>query len=288
MSVNLRRKVPNNKISIQQWLKNAVEILQRAEIPSARLDSELLLVDALEVDRTWLVAHADDIIEASTANDTLQRRSQREPLAYIRGWQEFYGRRFTVNASTLIPRPESETIIDILKELPLSTLPHRTILDIGTGSGCLGITAALELRDTDVTLVDVSTEALTVARENIRIHTAEIQRNNSKVTDTISDLLSDLESTPSIILANLPYVDISWECSPETRYEPSLALFAEEHGLALIHRLIEQARAQLMPGGYLLLEADIRQLQAIEQFALKHGFSAIVVRDYIIALQRQV
>lgn len=288
MSVSLRRKVQNNRITVRQWLKNAVTTLQQAGVPSARLDSELLLSDALKVDRTWLVAHADDTIDISVAQDTLLRRRQREPLAYIRGWQEFYGRRFTVNSSTLIPRPESEGMIDILKSLPLDTSQRQTLFDIGTGSGCLGITTALELQHADVTLVDVSTEALAVAQTNAHTYEGDVQQNRSTLACAVSDLLSSMPTAPSVILANLPYVDTSWERSPETRYEPSLALFAEEDGLALIYKLIEQARTQLAPHGYLLLEADIRQMQAIEQFALKYDFSVVTTKDYVIALQKQI
>lgn len=286
MNASLRRKVSSSSVSVRQWLKSATEALQQAGIPSARLDSELLLADALKVDRTWLAAHADDMIDASTAKETLLRRSEREPLAYIRGWQEFYGRRFSVNPSTLIPRPESETMIDILKELPIETTQRTTIYDIGTGSGCLGITAALEVKNADVTLVDISDEALSAAQKNAHAHKVSIQQNDSTVAFEISDLLSSITTTPSVILANLPYVDAGWKTSPETQYEPSLALFAEQGG-PLIYSLIRQARARLAPNGYLLLEADIRQMQAIEQFAIQHSFTTVAAQDYIIALKKQ-
>lgn len=284
MSVNSKPKVSNSKITVQQWLQQATEALKAVGIPSARLDAELLLADALKVDRPWLIAHNDTLIATGVAQDTLHRRTQREPLAYIRGWQEFYGRRFIVSSNVLIPRPESETLIEFLKSL--ETPSDARLIDVGTGSGCLGITAALELPNTHVTLVDISDSALTIARQNITQLAA--QRTTAIATIT-SDLLGSVsvDSPVDIIIANLPYVDREWQRSPETNYEPSLALFAEDQGLALIKTLITQAETQLTVGGYLLLEADTRQLDDIAAIAQQHTFSLLKREGFCLAFQKE-
>src|SRR5690554_8209766 len=111
MNANSKPKAPNSKISVREWLDQATHTLQQAGVPSASLDAQLLLSDALEVDRTWLLAHDQALIAPQTAQIALQHRAARMPLAYLRGWQEFYGRRFIVSPEVLIPRPESETLI---------------------------------------------------------------------------------------------------------------------------------------------------------------------------------
>lgn len=281
MSANSKPKVSNNKITIHQWLQRATEVLKVAGIPSARLDAELLLADALEVDRPWLIAHNDVFIMPETAQETLKRRAEREPLAYIRGWQEFYGRRFIVSPSVLIPRPESEVLIGFLKALEIPQ--DAQIVDVGTGSGCLGITAALELPHIHMTLVDISPDALSVAQQNI----AQLAVHRTPAIKTaISDLLANIHISPEVIIANLPYVDSGWHRSPETDYEPSLALFAEDKGLALIKSLIMQAEELLALNGYLLLEADTRQLDETIAIAKQHQFSLVKREGFCLALQK--
>lgn len=270
----------NNSSTIADWLATATKELKTAGIPSARLDAELLLAHALGVERTWLIAHADDTISADTSLEALKRRLNREPLAYIRGWQEFYGRRFTVSSDVLIPRPESETIVDFLKEFPAAQ--KGALVDVGTGSGCLGITAALEFPDLQVILCDISEEALTVAQKNIASHTL----TQPRIKTVHSNLLENIDLTPTTIIANLPYVDYAWQRSPETEFEPSLALFADIDGLALIYQLIDQASDLLAPQGYLLLEADRRQMKSIAQYAHARHFTVLKEQDFVIALQK--
>lgn len=210
------------------------------------------------------------------ANKLLNQRLQRVPLAYLLGSKEFYGRSFAVTPNALIPRPESEMIIDLLKEL-VTDEPAR-LCDVGSGSGCLAITAKLELPQLSVTACDVSPGALEVTQKN----TAQL---GADITCVQSDLLADVDGSFEYIVANLPYVDRTWERSPETDHEPSLALFADQGGLALIYQLIEQAPAHLTPQGHLLVEADPEQHQAIINFAAQHHFSAIDRKDYAVLLQ---
>jgi len=273
--------------ALQIWLITATQQLKAVGIASARLDAELILAHCLRKDRTYLHAHSGDILELAVqqlADVQLTRRLKYTPIAYIVGFKEFYGRCFSVTTDTLIPRPESEAIIDSLKELIASSLmpavgKRLRLIDVGTGSGCLGITAKLEFPELKVTLADISPLALVVASDNA-------QRLHADVALLESDLLQSYHLQADIIIANLPYVDSAWEVSPDTIHEPSLALFADDGGLTLIHKLIDQAVSVLTPQGLLLLEADPRQHQLIIARASKQGFLLISKRDYCLALKR--
>lgn len=267
------------------WLARAQARLAGAGVPSARLDAELLLCHATAQQRTWLHAHSDEPLAPhvlAAANAMLTRRTQREPLAYVVGYKEFYGREFTVTPDVLIPRPESETILELLLTAGLPAAPH--IIDVGTGSGVLGITAALELPGSQVTLLDISPAARAVAAANARRHGAQVRMLHS-------DLLADypLELPPAdAILANLPYVDESWpDTSPELAYEPRLALYANQGGYELILRLLHEAAAVLQPGGILLLEADARQHSTIRAYAQRTGWQPGPIQGLIIPLTRR-
>lgn len=254
-------------MTISLWLKAALEGLSAADIDSAQLDAQLLLSAVLYKPREYLLAHGERELsdtEVAQANKWLGRRINREPVAYILGHKEFYGRDFMVSPNVLIPRPESESIIEMLKELK-----PETIIDIGTGSGCLAISAKLELPDSHVIATDISEDALQMARQNANSLNAEI-------TFVVSDLLSGIKTVtsaqPVTIIANLPYVDKSWKASPETKFEPSQALFADDDGLHLIKKLILQASRKLRPGDNLVLEADKRQHKQMTKYTEMHGF----------------
>lgn len=277
---------PLKTLVIDSWLRDATAHLRAIGIESARLDAEIILAHTLHRPRTYLHAHGDDTIEPrrlDIANARLDLRLDHTPIAYIIGHKEFYGRRFKVTTATLIPRPESETIIDLLKDIVPHNLSlllqHPRLVDVGTGSGCLGITAKLELPDLEVTLLDTSTYALNVARFNTQVMGVELECLHS-------NLLLDYPFTPNIIVANLPYVDTSWEVSAETAAEPDEALYAKDDGLALINKLITQAKSRLAVHGFLLLEADLRQHDSIVRTAKNHGFTVREIRGLIICLEK--
>jgi release factor glutamine methyltransferase len=283
MSANLLPKTPR----LKEWLQQAAEKMAAVGIPSARLDAEIILAHTLRKSRTYLHAHDDETLDHrhhEIAEARLELRLDRTPIAYIIGHKEFYGRLFRVTPATLIPRPESEVTIDLLKQTfstrPLSLFPEVVqLIDVGTGSGCLGITAKLELPELHVTLSDVSNHALHVAETNATALGGD-------VTILQSNLLEDCPFTPTIILANLPYVDSHWELSPELTHEPPLALFAEKSGLDLIFKLLEQAKFRLAPHGILFLEADPRQHEAIIAQTTALGFTLHTQKDFIIQLQK--
>lgn len=282
MNANSRPPMP----TIKDWLANATSQLNSVDVASARLDAEIILAHTLKEPRTHLHAHADELIDERSqeiADARLALRLDRVPVAYIIGHKEFYGRKFKVTTATLIPRPESETIINIFKDLMPKNqalfTERKRLIDIGTGSGCLGITIKLEIPELDVTLSDISAQALKVAESNAK-------RLQADVTIIKSDLLSGYPFDPDIIIANLPYVDSSWDRSPETQFEPEMALFATNGGTALINKLIIQASTRLTLQGLLLLEADPEQHEGIIRTASSHGLTCIRQQDYIVALKR--
>lgn len=252
---------------IRIWLRDAAEQLANALIPSALLDAEIILAHTLRRSRTWLHAHGDEPLDPrqlEIAEARLQLRLERTPVAYIIGHKEFYGRLFKVTPATLIPRPESEALITQLGKYLAPA--HKRLIDVGTGSGCLGITAKLEHPQLHVTLADISRHALKVAEENARLLGA-------RVDTVVSDLLVNAGLRYDCIVANLPYVDKDWSRSPETDHEPSEALFADQNGLALIAKLIEQTGEYLTADGLLILEADPRQHSDITSHAANHSLS---------------
>lgn len=264
-------------MNISAWLDHAIKQLREIGVDSTRLDAELILANTLRKNRTYLHTHPENDIDprrVDIANARLRLRLERVPLAYILGYRDFYGRRFTVSPQVLVPRPESEAIIELLKELGVS----GKLLDIGTGSGCLGITAKLEIPKLNVILSDISQPALRVARQNAEKFQADVALIKS-------NLLRAVPGKFDIIIANLPYVDRSWQRSPETNHEPALALFAKDEGLALIYQLIDQLPVHLSPSALIFLEADPRQHGAIIAYAGSRQLQHKLTRGFIVVLQ---
>jgi release factor glutamine methyltransferase len=223
----------------------------RHGIGSPRLAAEVLLAHCLSVDKTYLYAHGEHMLtgeQLQCLENTVWDRISGVPLQYIVGRQEFYGRYFTVNPSVLIPRPETELLVEIV--LALRPAPGCRIIDVGTGSGCIGITLALELPLTNVILADISHEALQTARGNA-------QRLGAATPVVCMDLLDASCGPFDFIVSNPPYVSSAdtARLQREVReHEPHVALFAGDDGLAPYRRLIPSAQTSLRSGGYLLME----------------------------------
>ncbi len=256
-------------------------MLQDAGTESARLDAELILAHTLREPRTYLHAHGDESLDSQhedIANARLELRLERTPVAYIIGHKEFYGRRFKTTPAALIPRPESETIIELVKDIipkNLPLIPEKMLLvDVGTGTGILGITAKLEWPELNVILVDNDVHALNLAKENGAIFHTDVRYLKN-------DLLRAFGQPIDIIVANLPYVDHTWDVSPDTQAEPQNALFASDNGLSLIKQLLGQATLQLKPGGHIVLESDPRQQHKIIEFAKSLGFKHLQTEGLI-------
>lgn len=267
-------------MTYQQWLTYATQQLSLQGITSGRLDAELLLGRATGMSREYLLAHSEDTLDETAyplASAWLERRLKREPLAYIFGEKEFYGRNFVVTPRTLIPRPETEAIIELFGQHALT----GRVLDVGTGSGCIGLTLKAENTDIVLSLSDVDQSALDAARDNARRLQIEVA---SFTRSSLLDAWQQETNVCDVIVANLPYVDRTWDVSPETSFEPELALYADDEGLALIYRLIDQSQSVLAPRGHLLLEADPRQLPSIIQYA--SSYTVIDKTDYVLLLQK--
>lgn len=212
-------------MTILDWLLGSMKKLADAGVDSPRRDCLVLLEDLLQKDRSWVLTHAEHKIEQSqikTLDKQVERRVGREPLAYIRSKAWFYGRFFEVSPNVMIPRPESESFIELLKEIK-----PKKIIDIGTGSGCLAITAKLEFPATDVTAVDISPDALKIAERNIKKYDVNVKI----IQGSLLEPLKNLDFIPDVIMANLPYVPDKLITSKEITYEPALALFSGQDGL---------------------------------------------------------
>lgn len=228
------------------WLRTATNFLQSKGIATARLDALVLLEDAMQINRAQLLAEPDMDMRDGLVHhlqELLGRRSKHEPLSYIRGRSEFYGRNFVIKPGVLTPRPESEAIIDLLKGLYkdrltknvsdfLPTPAHEKlwIADVGAGSGALGITAALELQNTFVDLLEIDEEALKVAKMNVDLLT-------TRVHVLKSDLLNAASHNYEVLLCNLPYVPDGYSINKAAGFEPKIALFGGQDGLDLFRQL---------------------------------------------------
>ena len=213
-----------------------------------------------------------------------QDPSSNEPIAYKNGYQDFYGRDFLVTPDVLIPRPETEQIIDAVLNLagkpylpgvkpsPRVLPENPVILDVGTGSGCIAITIKKELPEAEVHATDISKKALQIAQKNAQNHGVHL-------SFIISHLLDNVKFTPDVIVANLPYVDKDWDWldKESLSFEPTIALYAADHGLKLIKELIDAASSK-----YLILEADPCQHQEIINFATKKGLQHPETRGFIL------
>jgi release factor glutamine methyltransferase len=238
-------------LTLRDALRQAAERFERHGVSSPRLNAEVLLAHCLSVDKTYLYTHDERELtgaETQKLEDVVYERISGVPVQYIVGRQEFFGRYFTVNPAVLIPRPETEFIVEAMLEL--RPPGGSRIIDVGTGSGCIGITLALELPQTQVTLTDISLEAVRVARLNAGNLGAE-------VSIACMDLLDAVTGPFDFIVSNPPYVSRK-EASRlqiEVReHEPEVALYGEDDGLAAFRSLVPSAERLLRPGGYFIAE----------------------------------
>lgn len=249
--------------NIHQLLKFATESLQSAQIDDARRQASLLLMDLLNCNQAYLLAHDKDEVEDILVEKykvAVERRAQGEPLQYISGKQEFYGRDFIVTPDVLIPRPETELLVEFLLKLAKENkISNPNILDVGTGSGCITVTLAIELPNAKITAIDISPKALAIAKQNAAKHQVD-----KKITWVISDLVSNLRNSEQFYFccANLPYVnpeELETLAKEVKDFEPHLALFAENQGQALIKRLIQEIVPFICKSGYLICEIGFGQ-----------------------------
>lgn len=243
----------------------ATQRLEEAGVSTARLDAQVILAHVLGVGRSWLFAHYEyalDTEQADQYTELIARRVRREPVAYLIGRKEFYGLDLHVDRRVLIPRPETEMLVDAVLELASARGEAPLVVaDVGTGSGAIALAVAANAENARLYALDVSDEALSVARTNV----AHLDKR-WQVTLLHGDLLAPLPECADVIVANLPYVtsaDYRTLDLDVRGYEPQIALEAGVQGLDVITRLLRQVPAHLNPGGSVILEIGYDQGQAV-------------------------
>ncbi|HVZ85117.1 MAG TPA: peptide chain release factor N(5)-glutamine methyltransferase [Terracidiphilus sp.] len=267
-------------------LKKAEAVLREGpHAERARHDAETLLLHAAGLTRAGLLAHGEDELDASQAaafDALVERRRAGEPIQYITGETEFYGLPLRVTRDVLIPRPETEHLVEKAVELA-TQFPAPRIVDIGSGSGAIAVALAHALPKAQITSIDVSPAALAVARENAT-------RNQVEIRFLEGDLLGPVASEQfDLVVSNPPYVPETdrGSLAVEVRdYEPGLALFAGADGLAVYRRLIPAAFAALVPGGWLVLEIGYGQADAIRALLAEAGFAQIAFTQDLQSIPR--
>ncbi|MBI1739856.1 MAG: peptide chain release factor N(5)-glutamine methyltransferase [Candidatus Koribacter versatilis] len=256
-------------MQLRQALNAAIEGLTAVRVPSPRMNAELLIMFTLDCDRAYLYAHPERELspdETQRYDEAIARRATGVPAQYITGHQEFWGQDLIVSPAVLIPRPETEHVVETVLELARGgdagesqrpragePAPHVRIVDVGTGSGAIALALAKELPNAEIHATDISGEALEVARANAARHEL-----TSRIKFHQTDLLGGLPPGEfDFVVSNPPYVGESEEEQVQLevrKFEPRQAVFAGPTGLEVIERLIPQARAALRPGGWLVFE----------------------------------
>ncbi|SFU87061.1 peptide chain release factor N(5)-glutamine methyltransferase [Halomonas korlensis] len=265
---------------VDQLLAQASARLARAGSPSARLDAELLLCQVLQVDRTWLYTWGDrDVatLERARFEALVAARAAGQPIAHLTGEREFWGLPLMTTADTLIPRPDTETLVEAALELA-GGAPGR-LLDLGTGTGAVALAFASERPDWHVTGVDIRPEAVALARRNAeRLAIANATFFRSDWFAALNDEPGDARF--ALIVSNPPYIaaDDAHLQRGDLRFEPHSALVAGEGGLADLRHLAGQARRHLLPGGWLLLEHGFDQAGPVREALAAAGLLAVQSR----------
>jgi release factor glutamine methyltransferase len=267
-------------MNYSQALKWGQEKLKKADIATSRLDSLILLEDNLNIDRAKILSEPSTTIQPSVLSKyqaQINKRQLHLPLAYIRKKSAFYGRDFFIDKRVLQPRPESEALIDELKIITNNTNCSQ-IIDIGTGSGALAITAKLEFARFNVIGTDINSKCLDVA-------TINAQQLSSDISLLRGSLLKALPyyiwNTPTIIIANLPYVPDNWQINSSAMKEPAQAIFGGKDGLALYVKLFKQLASLNNPPLWVLCESMPPQHTQLTEIALKANYCLTKTNDFI-------
>lgn len=251
--------------TISEAIQEGAQSLRGAGVPEARREAGSLLSFVLGRDRTFLISRADDEVEAEALEKfrrAIERRAGGEPLQYIVGVQDFFGREFCVTPDVLIPRPETELLVEAALEVVGETAP--SICDVGAGSGCIAITLLCEIGEASAVAVDISSNAIEIARQNAR--KLEV---SDRIRFVISDCFESLnpdEYQFDLIVSNPPYVTGSAIAGLQREvrdHEPLIALSPGGDGLAVIRRLLLESPPFLKPGGHMLMEIGFDQAEAV-------------------------
>jgi release factor glutamine methyltransferase len=277
-------------VQLKVALASAVARLTENTVPSPRMNAELLLMFTLSCDRAYFFAHPERELtadEQTRYDHALAERSRGVPAQYITGHQEFWGMDLIVTPAVLIPRPETEHLIEAVSDIvgrALKLASPLHIADIGTGSGCIALALAKELPHAEIVATDISSAALEIARANAR-HQLE-----NRIRFTENDLLQGFEDNSfDFIVSNPPYVGESELATVQLevrKFEPRNAVFAGPTGTEVIARLIPQARDVLKPGGWLIMEISGTIAEAVRK--LLHDWEEVTIRLDLQSIPRVV
>ena len=307
-----------NEITIEKWLKRSVNLLEIKGIRTARLDNLIILEHTLNIPKYKILAQLEMIIPADlifVLKKKLILRYLGEPIAYITQKKEFYGRQFYIDNNVLIPRPDSEKIIDLTKYIinnlrndanyqkSINLLDEDTTIldkslkivkesitkeksykdiylaDIGTGSGVLGVTMQLEIPNIVVDLIDISKNALKTALVNVN----KFATKNLLIED---NLLENNETSYHILIANLPYVPLNYSTSNEIKFEPFSSIFALSNGIAIYEKLVQQIRDKSFKPLYIIIEKIPIQDNKILNIFNNIGYFPVFLSDFTIVFGR--
>ena len=272
--------------SVHAHIADARLTLVRAglNLENARVDAEVLARHALGWDRARLLADGREPMPIDIArhfSTLIERRATHEPVAFITGHREFWGLEFEVSPDVLIPRPETEMIVEAVCERRRRT-DVRTIVDVGTGSGCLAIVLAREFPDASVLAIDISEAALSVAARNASRHQVDRQ-----VTFIRGDLLEPVQGPVDVIVSNPPYVPSGVELSRDiVRFEPPVALYSGIDGLTLVKRLVATVGSRLANDGLFVIEFGFGQDDDVQAFAREAGWRDVTVKEDLQGIPR--
>lgn len=270
-------------MKINDWLREATSQLVAAGISTARLDCLVLLEDTTGKDRGWLLAHPEfelSVHVIEQLKSMILRRAQQVPLAYIRGKSEFYGREFVVNPATLQPRPETETMLELLADcIESKKLKDTSVVDVGTGSGAIAITAKLEHPELVVYATEINQDALGVARQNSKTLGADIKFYQGNLLEPLKNHLANSEYL--VILANLPYVPDTHTINSSAMQEPQVAIFGGPDGLDLYRGLFSQIKTLAVSPQLILTESLPFQHTQLARIASENGYSLQQTDDFI-------
>ncbi len=267
-------------------LKNTAERLKKVGIDTASLDARLLLCQYINKDKLYLIVNANEEIDVSEDFEQLvSRREKSEPMQYILGRAEFYGLDFKVNKNVLIPRPDTEILVEKVIDF-VGDKPY-TVLDIGTGSGCIPVTVAVNCKNAKVCTADVSADATAVAIENAKLN-GVVERVNFLNMDILSDF-PDFEV--DCIVSNPPYIEddvIPTLMSDVKDYEPYIALSGGKDGLIFYRRIAEKGFEFIKRGGLIAFEVGHNQAQAVADILKNNGFTDIEITKDLAGIGRVV
>ena len=269
--------------TIRQALQETHRGLEAIGIPDSRLEAEVMVMNVMRLPRQDIFAHQEDEVSGQQERELaemVRRRLTREPLAYILGYKEFYGINLLVNSNVLIPRPETETMVEHALFMALMGMESRELVvaDVGTGTGNIAINLAIHLPAAHIYALDVEDAVLDVTSYNIRAHNVA-----DRITLAKGDLLEPLPEPVDLVVANLPYIPTRRipTLQPEIQWEPSGALDGGDEGLDLLRRLISQADSKLKEQAVMLLELDPEQVAPVETFVKEYlpGATTSVEQD---------